>query len=79
MHAVDQSPGTELDTLPYRPRHRVTVDTRWPFRRRARQGGAVSRGRHRLLLSEDAAPSHRASSYRLMDVSLTRALSDFGT
>ena len=77
MHAVDQSPGTELDTLPYRPRHRVTVDTRWalpaPWRARAalyHAAGIVYYSRRTPLLRTEA------SSYRLMDVSLTRALSD---
>ena len=77
MHAVDQSPGTERDTLPYRPRQRVTVDTRWtlPAHWRARAALYHAAG---IVFYSRRAPLVRAeaSSYQLVDVSLTRALSD---
>ena len=77
MHAVDQSPGTERDTLPYRPRHRVTVDTRWTLPGQWRARAALYHAADVVYYSRRA-PLIRAdaSSYRLVDVSLTRALSD---
>ena len=75
--AVDQSSDTTRDTLPYRPRHRVTVDTRWtlPAQWRARAAlyhtaGIVFYSRRTPLIRAEA------SSHQLADVSLTRALSD---
>lgn len=77
MHTVDQSPGTEMDTLPNRPRHRVTVDTRWAlpatFRARAavyHTAGVVYYSRRGPLVRAEA------PSYQLADISVSRPLGD---